>query len=474
MDSGNDASSVHLPDEMLRFVLEHIPGSECAARLGRLTLRGRATTATPQYVVPTSRGVIPHLSHDNVQKHTKISAVYVPLEDFIEKSNAPVYNTPCTGKESRLRRYIGLPETCLSVLGPRRVPYIPCPAHNTNSSIAISTSVGFRFLDVEKYHEAINVLRPDVSISIADLISTEKASVKRLEKSADRTHAWLRDFVEDDAAKDHQGPFFASIPPVEPELMSLYLSDLSDEYRSQISGLCVCAPSTVLGLPDALRDIPTLCLANPQTPQAVLAAIHAGVDMLTVPFVTQYSEHGIAFSFAFPGVPERPNTDTPTYTHMPLGIDLWSTSHATDLSPLSHNCTCYTCTRHHRAYVHHLLQANEMLAWTLLQIHNFSVIDTFFASIRATIERGTFSADVDTFSRSYESEMPAPTGQGPRVRGYQMKSIGGGEPKKNPKAYGRLDDQMEKLRESESGVATPEGKAEDIIEHGLAEKVERL
>ncbi|ETI24612.1 hypothetical protein G647_03981 [Cladophialophora carrionii CBS 160.54] len=476
MDSADDASFVHLPDEMLRFVLQHFPASECAARLGQLTLRGRKPISTPHYVVPTSRGVIPHLSHDNVQKHTKISAVYVPLEDFIEKSNAPVYNTPCTGKESRLRRYTGLPEPCLSILGPRRVPYIPCPAHNTNSSIAISTSVGFRFLDVDKYNEAINILRPDISISIADLINTTNASVKRVEKSADRTHAWLRDFVEDNDGRDHQGPFFASIPPVETELMSLYLSDLSDEYRSHISGLCLYSSSTVLSLPDALRDTPKLCLADPQTPQAVLAAIHAGVDMLTVPFVTQLSEHGIAFSFTFPGVPERPNNDmhTHTHTHMPLGIDLWSTSHATDLSPLSPNCTCYTCTRHHRAYVHHLLQANEMLAWTLLQIHNFSVIDTFFAAIRASIERGTFSADVHTFSQSYESEMPAQTGQGPRVRGYQMKSIGGGEPKKNPKAYGRLDDQMEKLRESESGIATPEGKAEDLVEHGLAERVERL
>jgi queuine tRNA-ribosyltransferase len=331
--------------------------------------------------------------------------------------------------------------------------------------------VGFRYLDVVKYHEAINTLRPDISIGIADLISAENPGAKRAEKSADRTHAWLRNFAPDN---EQQQPFFASVPPVETELMSLYLSDLKDEYRSQVSGLSIYSPSTVVGLPDALRDMPTLCLADPQTPHAILAAIHAGVDMLTVPFVTQFSEYGIALSFTFPGVPEGPNININTHIDMPLGIDLWSTTHATDLSPLTQNCTCYTCTRHHRAYVHHLLQANEMLAWTLLQIHNFSIIDAFFASIRASIARATFPADVHAFSRSYESEMPRQTGQGPRVRGYQMKSVGGGEPKKNPKAYGRLDDQMEKLRESQSGVATPEGVAEDIVEHGLAERVERL
>ncbi|KAJ9616960.1 hypothetical protein H2200_000680 [Cladophialophora chaetospira] len=465
MEPVNSASLRQLPEEMLRFVIQHAATSECAARLGQLSLRGRASISTPHFIATTSRGVVPHLSQDNLQRHTEVSAVYLPLEDFIEKSNAPIYRTPLQDGESPLRRYTGLPEQCLSILGPRRVPGIPCPAHNTNSSIAISTSVGFRFLEVEKYHEAIKTLRADISTSISDLITTENASIKRVEKSADRTHAWLRDYAEDNP-EEAALPFFASIPPVETELMSLYLSDLKDEYRSHISGLCIYSPSTVLGLPDALRDIPTLCLTDSSTPHAVLAAIYAGVDMITVPFVTQSSEHGIAFSFTFPGATNTPN--------QPLGVDLWSTSHATNLSSLSENCQCYTCTRHHRAYVHHLLQANEMLAWTLLQIHNFSIIDAFFASVRASIRRGTLSSDIGMFARAYESEMPKQTGQGPRVRGYQMKSVGGGEPKKNAKAYGRLDDQMEKVRESESGVATPAGGAEEIESHGLAERVERL
>ncbi|OAP61703.1 hypothetical protein AYL99_03906 [Fonsecaea erecta] len=453
------------PEEMFKFVLEQASTPKCAARLGHLTLRGRNPISTPHYVVPTSRGVIPHLSQDNLQKHTNISAVYVPLEDFIEKShaNAPLYNTPVQNGESPLRRYIGLPDRCLSVLGMRRVPNIPCPAHNTNSSVAISTSVGFRFLEIEQYHEAIRRLKADISTSVPDLISTKEASAKRIEKSVDRTHAWLRDFVES-KEEDEGFSFFAAIPPYESQLLSLYLSDLKDEYKSHISGLCVYSPSTVVSLPEALRDIPTICLTDPLSPQAVLAAIHVGVDLLTVPFVTQSSEQGMALSFTFPG-----SSDT---LNQPLGIDLWSTTHATDLSPLTPNCACYTCTRHHRAYVHHLLQANEMLAWTLLQIHNFSVIDAFFSAIRQSIQNRTFEDDTRMFGRAYESGLPTPTGQGPRLRGYQMKSVGGGEPKKNPKAYGKLDDQMQKLAEAESGVATPDGDADDILAHGLAKKVE--
>ncbi|OAL38077.1 hypothetical protein AYO20_02529 [Fonsecaea nubica] len=465
MEHVGGASLTQTPDDMFKFVLQQTSIPECASRLGQLTLRGRHSISTPHYVVPTSRGVVPHLSQDNLQKHTNISAVYVPLEDFIEKSNAnaPFYNTPVQDGESPLRRYIGLPDRCMSIFGPRRVPNIPCPAHNTNSSIAISTSVGFRFLEVEQYHEAIRKLKADISTSIADLISTKEASAKRIEKSVDRTHAWLRDFVE--SAEEGEGlPVFAAIPPHEPQLLSLYFADLKDEYKSHISGLCVYSPSTVVELPDVLRDRPTVCLADPSSPHAVLAAVDVGVDLLTIPFVTQSSEHGIALSFAFPG-----SSDT---LNQPLGIDLWSTTHATNLGPLSPKCTCYTCTRHHRAYVHHLLQANEMLAWTLLQIHNFSVIDAFFSAVRQSIRNQTFEDDKRTFSRAYKSELPEQTGQGPRVRGYQMKSVGGGEPKKNPKVYGKLDDQMQKLAEAQSGVTTPDGDANDIEAHGLAKKLE--
>ena len=78
--------------------------------------------------------------------------------------------------------------------------------------------------------------------------------------------------------------------------------------------------------------------------------------------------------------------------------------------------------------------------------------------------------DVTAFTHAYTSDMPEKTGEGPRIRGYQMKSVGGGEPERNPKAYGRLDDAVQKLAEAESGIATPIGDARDLKEHGFAEK----
>lgn len=54
------------------------------------------------------------------------------------------------------------------------------------------------------------------------------------------------------------------------------------------------------------------------------------------------------------------------------------------------------------------------------------------------------------------------------VRGYQFKSEGKGEPKKNPPAYRPLDDGKEKLAEAQ--MPSPDIDAHDMEQLGFAEK----
>ncbi|CAI5494383.1 unnamed protein product, partial [Closterium sp. Naga37s-1] len=49
-------------------------------------------------------------------------------------------------------------------------------------------------------------------------------------------------------------------------------------------------------------------------------------------------------------------------------MNLRCSSHKRSFIPISRTCACYTCTRHTRAYLHHLLDAHEMLALVLLDI----------------------------------------------------------------------------------------------------------
>ena len=81
MDIANSQSVSELPDEMLSFVLAQREAVNIGPRLGRLITRSRTPLQTPHYVANTSRGVVPHISHDVLRKHTWIRGVYIALED---------------------------------------------------------------------------------------------------------------------------------------------------------------------------------------------------------------------------------------------------------------------------------------------------------------------------------------------------------------------------------------------------------
>ena len=58
--------------------------------------------------------------------------------------------------------------------------------------------------------------------------------------------------------------------------------------------------------------------------------------------------------------------------------------------PLVEDCECYTCTHYTQAYLHHLVHAKELLASTLLTIHNEHFIVGLVAKMRQTLMDGTF------------------------------------------------------------------------------------
>lgn len=57
------------------------------ARRGTLSLAGRSIS-TPHYLALTSRGAVPHISHDNLREHCAVRGVYLGLEDCISTSTS--------------------------------------------------------------------------------------------------------------------------------------------------------------------------------------------------------------------------------------------------------------------------------------------------------------------------------------------------------------------------------------------------
>lgn len=61
-----------------------------------------------------------------------------------------------------------------------------------------------------------------------------------------------------------------------------------------------------------------------------------------------------------------------------------------DFTPIDIDCSCYTCSNYTKAYVQHLFRAKEMLASTLLTIHNLHFTVKLVDQIRMSIKTGDF------------------------------------------------------------------------------------
>ena len=71
-------------------------------------------------------------------------------------------------------------------------------------------------------------------------------------------------------------------------------------------------------------------------------------------------------------------------------------------TPLVEGCECYTCTHYTQAYLHHLVHAKELLASTLLTIHNEHFIVGLVAKMRQTLIEGTFQEFKTEFMGQYQ------------------------------------------------------------------------
>ena len=69
-------------------------------------------------------------------------------------------------------------------------------------------------------------------------------------------------------------------------------------------------------------------------------------------------------------------------------VNLRNARHAEDPRPLDADCACRACRHYSRAYLHHLVRAQEILAPMLLTEHNLRYYADLMAELRGAIARG--------------------------------------------------------------------------------------
>ena len=63
-----------------------------------------------------------------------------------------------------------------------------------------------------------------------------------------------------------------------------------------------------------------------------------------------------------------------------------------DPGPISESCGCPACRSYSRAYIRHLLKADERLGMRLCILHNLWFYNELMSRIRAAIEEGSFAS----------------------------------------------------------------------------------
>ena len=107
------------------------------------------------------------------------------------------------------------------------------------------------------------------------------------------------------------------------------------------------------------------------TPVNILEAVHRGVDLFDCVMPSRNARHGTLFTWQ--GIR---NLNNEKYIY--------------DNGPVDPECDCPTCRLHSRAYVRHLLRANELLAHRLTVQHNLFFYNTLMERIREALDNGTF------------------------------------------------------------------------------------
>jgi queuine tRNA-ribosyltransferase len=234
-------------------------------------------------------------------------------------------------------------------------------------------------LTPEKCIEIQNALGADVIMAF-DECPPYPASRQQVEVATERTYRWLERCMTAHQRRD-QALFAIVQGGVHLDLRSRAAAQLSqlDLPGYAIGGVSVGEP------PELIHHIvqataPLLPHHKPRylmgvgTYREIVVAIASGVDLFDCVIPTRWARHGTAMVQG-----ERWNLKNARFRE--------------DFTPLDATCPCYSCQHFTRAYISHLVRAQEILAYTLLSIHNITEIIRFTQKIRNAIMRGTFATE---------------------------------------------------------------------------------
>lgn len=229
-----------------------------------------------------------------------------------------------------------------------------------------------QFLSPEKAIEIQMALGSDIVMAFDECIPYP-CTYEYARKSSDLTTRWLQRCQKALVTTDKQSLFGIVQGGMFKDLRKKSAEEVTQLNLPgyAIGGLSVGEPKDIMY--EMLEDtVPFLPEDKPRylmgvgSPDALIEGVMRGIDMFDCVLPTRIARNGTALT-RFGKLVIR------------------NAEYAADLAQLDPTCTCYTCTNYSRAYLRHLIKADEMFGLRLMTIHNLHFLLTLMEEIRQAI-----------------------------------------------------------------------------------------
>lgn len=246
-------------------------------------------------------------------------------------------------------------------------------------------------------------LSPEISIDVQNSLGSDiimafdecapyPATYEYIEHSMNRTTRWAKRCKDHHKNTDNQALFGIVQGGMYKDLRKKSAEDLvaMDFPGYAVGGLSVGEPKDIMVdildyttgfLPE---DKPRY-LMGVGTPDYLFEAVEHGIDMADCVLPTRIARNGTAMTS--------------------VGrVIVKNGKYKEDFTSLDENCDCYTCRNYTKAYIRHLFNVNEILAYRLLSIHNIYFLTNLMENIRNSILEDRFLEFKKEFYESYGYE----------------------------------------------------------------------
>ncbi|KAG5877907.1 hypothetical protein JTB14_011623 [Gonioctena quinquepunctata] len=368
-----------------------------APRLGILNSvenRPDVEIETPVALLHTQGGHIPHVTHEVFKLVSEEPQILqIPLVSMhCFKETLQYYN-------GSISEFIGSNTslTCLTLHDPSNLTK---QGHQMKDKVPIWTKHGKVLYDSEMYMDMVESFKPDVFYLLSDGDTNMTSSHKRISKAIENTVAYSKQCLERHRKSKILKNKFVMAPIAggycldsrEKCIKAILKEGQGDLGGFLIDGLHNNGPEVeflpfdeIKGVVNfVIKNLPADKLCSVQgcwNPLNVLKLVHIGVDMFDTSYCRILTERSAVLTFTIDG-----NEDSDSYE-----INLRESKYAEDFTSIISTCQCLACTKYSKAYIHHLLTVQELLAPVLIMIHNIHHYLRFFKKIRECIANNTLN-----------------------------------------------------------------------------------